>query len=114
VSPERGEYAPFQDGLDSEGVDLVFNVEVETGSSEYQVFQKINNWTGGRLEGFTIQVGFGVGQSFQSVADSAVDMADLNIAVPSDVWDPEQLAIFLPDCSARSINIPAKLDSSIL
>ena len=30
-------------------IDLVFNVEAEAGSRDYQVFQKINNWTNLRL-----------------------------------------------------------------
>ena len=52
-------------GADAEeGIDLVFNVETEEGSRDYQVFQKINNWTNGRLDGFTIEVGTGIGADF--------------------------------------------------
>ncbi len=47
-----------------EGIDLVFNVDPEEGSRDYQVFQKINNWTNGRLDGFTIEVGTGIGTAF--------------------------------------------------
>ncbi len=82
------------DGEGSESVDLVFNVEPEDGSRDYQVFQKINNWTDGRLAGFTVQVGFGVGESFQTATSAGVDLNDLNISVPSDIWDEKQLAIF--------------------
>ncbi|MEE4254579.1 MAG: choice-of-anchor F family protein [Desulfuromusa sp.] len=82
------------DGEGSESVDLVFNVEPEAGSREYQVFQKINNWTGKRLQGFTIQVGFGIGESFQSVEQSGVVLDDLNISVPADIWSANQLANF--------------------
>ncbi|WP_305908276.1 choice-of-anchor F family protein [Methylomarinum sp. Ch1-1] len=82
------------DGAGSESVDLVFNVEPEAGSRDYQVFQKINNWTDMRLQGFTVQVGFGVGVDFVSVTDAGVDLADLNIAVPSNIWSPTQLATF--------------------
>jgi hypothetical protein len=80
-------------GLES-GTDMVFNVETEAGSRDYQVFQKINNWTNERLEGFTIQVGFGVGADFQTVSDAGVDLANLSISVPADVWAPNQLATF--------------------
>ncbi|RRQ21587.1 choice-of-anchor F family protein [Thiohalobacter thiocyanaticus] len=82
------------DGIGSESVDLVFNVEAETGTRDYQVFQKINNWTDGRLQGFKLEVGFGVGASFVSATDAGVDLANLNIAVPSDLWSPTQLATF--------------------
>ncbi|MEN8166141.1 MAG: choice-of-anchor F family protein [Pseudomonadota bacterium] len=82
------------DGMGSESIDLVFNVEQETGSRDYQIFQKINNWTDGRLEGFLIQIGFGVGADFKTVTQAGVDLADMNISVPSEIWDLEQLAVF--------------------
>ena len=58
------------------GIDLVFNVEADVTTRDYQVFQKINNWTDGRLEGFTIQVGFGTGTFFQTIANAGVDVAN--------------------------------------
>ena len=76
------------------GIDLVFNVEDDGGSRDYQIFQKINNWTDGRLQGFSVQVGFGVGEAFQAVAEAGVALADMNISVPSDIWSMEQLAVF--------------------
>lgn len=82
------------DGIGSESVDLVFNVEPEAGSRDYQVFQKINNWTDGRLKGFKIEVGFGVGASFVSASSVGVDLANLNISVPSELWSATQLATF--------------------
>jgi len=82
------------DNIGAESVDLVFNVEAEAGSRDYQIFQKINNWTGKRLEGFSVQVGFGVGELFQTVAEAGVALEDLNISVPSNIWDAEQLALF--------------------
>jgi hypothetical protein len=81
------------DGIGSDAIDLVFNVEAEDGSRDYQIFQKINNWTGGRLEGFRVQVGFGVGADFQT-ADAAGELANLNISVPTEIWSAEQLAVF--------------------
>ncbi len=82
------------DGIGSESVDLVFNVEPEEGSRDYQVFQKINNWTDGRLEGFTIQVGFGIGEDFQATTETAVDISNLHVTVPHSIWKPNQLAVF--------------------
>lgn len=82
------------DGVGSESVDMVFNVEPEMGTRDYQVFQKINNWTDGRLQGFKVEVGFGVGGAFVSAADAGVDLTNLNIAVPSDLWSTTQLATF--------------------
>jgi len=81
------------DNQGAESVDLVFNVEPD-GERTYEVFQKINNWTGKRLAGFKVEVGFGVGQGFQSATAAGVPLAHLNIAVPSDLWSPTQLATF--------------------
>jgi len=77
------------DGIGNEkSLDLVFNVEAETGSRDYQVFQKINNWTDGRLEGFTIEVGFGTGTAFTPAsAIPEVGVANLSLSVPVAVWD---------------------------
>ncbi len=82
------------DSEGSESVDLVFNVETEAGARDYQVFQKINNWTGRRLEGFTVQVGFGVGAGFQTVGQAGVPLASLSVSVPGSIWDPEDLSTF--------------------
>lgn len=46
-------------------IDLVFNVSnTNTAVIPYQVFSKINNYTGVRLEGYKIQVGTGTGAGF--------------------------------------------------
>lgn len=82
------------DGIGSESVDMVFNVEADGITRDYQVFQKINNWTDGRLKGFKVEVGFGVGASFVSASSAGIDLANLNIAVPSDLWSATQLATF--------------------
>lgn len=78
------------------GIDLVFNVEADGTTRDYQVFQKINNWTDERLAGFTIQVGTGVGANFVPASDatSGVGVANLSLSVPSDVWREDQLAVF--------------------
>ncbi|MDX2503063.1 MAG: choice-of-anchor F family protein, partial [Gammaproteobacteria bacterium] len=82
------------DGVGSDAIDLVFNVEAEAGSREYQIFQKINNWTDGRLEGFRVQVGVGVGAGFQTASAAG---ADLTISVPTEIWAADQLAVFSAD-----------------
>ncbi|MGA7759261.1 MAG: choice-of-anchor F family protein, partial [Ilumatobacteraceae bacterium] len=78
-----------------EGIDLVFDVDPEEGSRDYQVFQKINNWTDGRLDGFKIEVGTGIGTGFAaSNADGGVGLTNLSLSVPDDFFDPNQLATF--------------------
>ncbi len=79
-----------------EGIDLVFNVgPEEPGSRDYQVFQKINNWTNGRLDGFKIEVGTGIGTAFKPASDVAgPGVENLSLSVPDDFFDPDQLATF--------------------
>lgn len=75
------------------GIDLVFNIEAEPGARDYQVFQKINNWTDGRLSGFKIEIGTGVGTDFiPSGAEGGVGVANLSLSVPGDIWSASQLA----------------------
>lgn len=83
------------DGGSSDSVDMVFNVEAEDGSRDYQIFQKINNWTDSRLEGFTIEIGFGTGADFELASGIAdVGVANLSLSVPTSVWTAKQLANF--------------------
>ncbi|CAA0095936.1 Uncharacterised protein [Halioglobus japonicus] len=86
------------EGTTEKGIDLVFNVEDEPGASprDYQVFQKINNWTDQRLEGFTIEVGFGVGDNFVPASQQAgVGVANLSLSIPAEIWeDGSDLANF--------------------
>ena len=72
-------------------IDMVFNVE-DDGSTiprDYQVFQKINNWTGLRLTGFTIEIGTGVGTAFIRASDTlngGAGVTNLSLSVPVAVW----------------------------
>lgn len=51
-------------------IDLVFNVADDgKGVRFYQVFSKINNYTGLRLNGYMIQVGTGVGTAFKTASE---------------------------------------------
>jgi hypothetical protein len=79
-----------------DGIDLVFDVDPEAGSRDYQVFQKINNWTNGRLDGFTIEVGTGIGADFVPALDpdDGVGVENLSLSVPADFFDGGQLATF--------------------
>jgi hypothetical protein len=82
------------DGIGAEGIDLVFNVEAEAGVRDYQVFQKINNWTDGRLQGFRVQVGVGVGATFQTASEAGISLDNLKLSVPDEIWSKDQLAVF--------------------
>ncbi|MDM7951549.1 choice-of-anchor F family protein [Hydrogenophaga sp.] len=89
-------------------IDMVFNVSDGGGLTPYQVFSKINNYTGKRLKGYRIVVGVGTGTGFQSA--SALGIADkLHISLGrgegwssgsmgapngSDLFDGDGLATF--------------------
>jgi len=53
-------------------IDLVFDVDGTTTLTPYQVFSKINNYTGKRLKGYRIVVGKGVGANFQSASELGI------------------------------------------
>jgi len=78
-------------------IDLVFNVVPDKDSRDYQVFQKINNYTDVRLEGFTIQIGVGTGDSFQAAGDAFVTAKGdppLGLSTPDAIFDADQRATF--------------------
>jgi len=88
------------DGEAGKGIDLVFNVETEEGMRRYQVFQKLNNYSGKRLDGYQVQVGFGVGSEFVlAAAEHDIKLSiglgeDLKDGEPADVWSSDELATF--------------------
>lgn len=48
-------------------IDLQFDVEADgQGESIYQVYHRLINVTGGKLDGFEVELGFGIGDSFQA------------------------------------------------
>lgn len=53
-------------------IDLVFNVDEGITLTPYQVFSKINNYTDWRLKGYKIQIGRGVGATFQSASQANI------------------------------------------
>jgi hypothetical protein len=62
-------------GAEGKPIDLVFNVtnEGSTTVRPYQVFSKINNYTGKRLQGYKIVVGTGVGTAFVSADAQGIE-----------------------------------------
>ncbi|MDO9164720.1 MAG: choice-of-anchor F family protein, partial [Rhodoferax sp.] len=67
-------------GAEGKPIDLVFNVASGGGLQPYQVFSKINNYTGVRLKGYKVVVGTGLGASFQSAANQGIEN-DLHISL---------------------------------
>jgi hypothetical protein len=60
-------------GTKGEPIDLVFNVADDTtGLRAYQVFSKINNYTGKRLSGYMLQIGVGTGAGFQTASELGI------------------------------------------
>lgn len=67
-------------GAEGKGIDLVFNVADDGTLRPYEVFSKINNYTGKRLKGYKIVVGKGLGVNFKSA--STLNIADkLHISI---------------------------------
>ena len=92
------------EGLEK-AVDMVFNVEGPAEAHRYQVFQKINNYTGARLSGYTLEIGFGVGENFEPAATHPWAALELDIGIGDrpkpdpntglyNIWDIDQLANF--------------------
>jgi hypothetical protein len=96
-------------------IDLVFNVADEDADAGtlnlrfYQVFSKINNYTGVRLKGYMIQVGKGVGAAFKTASqlgitdrlqisrgmgDYLVDPATNTYDTAKNLWTDDQMATY--------------------
>ena len=94
------------DGIGTDAIDLVFNVAdsipAETATRRYMVLQKLNNYTDKRLGGVKIELGFGVGENFQNVNETAVNSAGENLTLSlgigenagGDIWAADDLATF--------------------
>ena len=71
------------------------------------MFQKINNWTNGRLDGFTIEVGTGIGTAFKPASDVAgPGVENLSLSVPEDFFDANSSPPSLLVCSDRETRPP--------
>ena len=90
---KRFKVAMAPGSLEGKGVDLVFKVSPSEGSVDYQVFQKINNYTDSRLEGFEVQLGVGLGADFQRASVAGLSEA-LALSIPAEMYDPEDIATF--------------------
>lgn len=68
----------------TEPVDLVFDVGTSDAASVFQVFGRLINVTGQALEGFRIELGFGIGDAFVAATDtSGISFSTLFTAQPS-------------------------------
>ncbi|GEM79324.1 choice-of-anchor F family protein [Vibrio superstes] len=101
---------------DGHGIDLVFNVqdevvdiEAEIALRSYQVFSKINNYTGRRLSGYKVIVGTGRGGEFKSASETGISNVlhlslgkgegasgghDKLVYDGSDIFESDKLATF--------------------
>lgn len=94
------------DGTANNGIDVVFNLDTanaastdETALRRYTVLQKLNNYTASALQGFTIELGFGVGDSFTKIDTTNTALTDqLHLSIGDgtgdDFWAPDELAAF--------------------
>lgn len=72
VAMQPATVAGIADGAEGKPIDLVFNVADGDGLQPYEVFSKINNYTGKRLKGYKIVVGQGTGSSFVSASEAGI------------------------------------------
>ncbi|BCN93312.1 hypothetical protein THMIRHAM_10970 [Thiomicrorhabdus immobilis] len=93
------------DGTVNNAIDIVFNLDTgatstaETALRRYSVLQKLNNYTGSRLAGYKIELGFGVGNNFAKIDTTNTTLTDqLHLSVGagdgSDFWSSGDLATF--------------------
>ncbi len=98
------------DGADGKGIDVVFNVTDDTTLRPYQVFSKIDNYTGKRLKGYKIVVGKGRGTDFKPASELGIaDKLHISLGVAegslhgkvkplpldgSDIFEEDGLATF--------------------
>jgi hypothetical protein len=75
IAMQPGAVDGVADGaISDKPIDMVFNVADGGGLTSYQVFSKINNYTGKRLKGYRIVVGRGVGTDPTTGFKSASDL----------------------------------------
>lgn len=84
------------------GVNLSFNVEPEDGTRRYTLLHKINNYTGKRLDGYKVELGFvGPDGNFTKASETGADIRfsigegeNVVDSVATDIWGAEDLASF--------------------
>ena len=92
----------LSDGNYGNGVNLTFNVASDTNAWRYMVLQKINNYTGKRLDGYKMEIGFLDGSGVFTAAST--NSADIKLSIgagedtkngnPADIWASDELATF--------------------
>ncbi|GIT97798.1 choice-of-anchor F family protein [Sulfurovum sp. TSL1] len=78
-------------------IDLVFNLDTEDLSNvntRYQVFSKINNYTGMRLDGYKIEVIKADGTADDNLTLSIGLLENNTTGTPEDIWDEPDMANF--------------------
>ena len=81
------------------GVNMTFNVIDDANTWPYMILQKINNYTGKRLSGYKVEVGFlDAGGVFTTASANAAADVKLSIGtgenMGGDIWDVDELAVF--------------------
>ena len=109
IAMQPATVAGVADGAEGKGIDMVFNVADDATLRPYQVFSKINNYTGKRLSGYKIVVGTGTGTAFKSASELGIaDKLHLSLGIGegatgggtkitydgSDLFDSDGLATF--------------------
>lgn len=83
---------------DGKPIDLVFNSTDDGNINPYQVFSKINNYTGKRLAGYKIEIGEGTGAGFQTAAELGVsDQLYLSLGIGEDATTTPAGNLFTSD-----------------
>ena len=73
IAMQPGTVDGVADGQPGKPIDMVFNVADDGKVQRYQVFSKINNYTGKRLKGYIVQVGTGKGVGFKTADDLNIE-----------------------------------------
>jgi hypothetical protein len=93
----------ISDGNYGNGVNLTFNVASDSNTWRYMVLQKINNYTGKRLDGYKVEIGFldASGVFTSASANAAADIRlsigtgeDISKVPTADIWAFNELATF--------------------
>lgn len=94
MQPDTFKGVTVAPGVEGNPIDLVFDVADGGGVQRYQVFSKINNYTGQRLNGYKIVVGTGAGAAFRPAAADNLEQKlfiSLGLGEGMDALDPDGL-----------------------
>ena len=120
------------DGAWGNPVDMVFNLDpADTSAMRYQVFQKINNYTGKRLDGYKIEVldengtvnpaltlSLGVGEDTSTTPAGDIFAFDARATFSDGLWGPVDTQHDRPrgffDDRTAYYNVPDNLHSNVI